>query len=109
MRYCPTTMEMRNEMFQWSDGMILIFAYVMVVNLVAFLLYGIDKNRAKNKKWRISERTLLGVAAIGGSVGALLGMYGFRHKTKHWKFRILLPVFFMLHVLITVGIWYRLK
>lgn len=96
-------------MIRWHEGMILFFVYVLVVNLAAFMLYGIDKNRAKNKKWRIPEKTLLGVAAIGGSIGAFFGMYGFRHKTKHWKFRILVPVFLVLHVLIVAGMWYKLQ
>lgn len=98
-------MEIANKMIPWNKGIDLFFAYYVIVNIIAFLIYGIDKSKARNKKWRVSEKTLLGVAVIGGSVGALVGMYGFRHKTKHWKFRILLPIFFVLHVLIIVRIW----
>ena len=56
------------------------------VNVVTFALYGIDKHRAKKGRWRIPERTLLLLPLLGGSVGALLGMRVFHHKTKHWYF-----------------------
>lgn len=67
--------------------------YLLGINILAFCLYGIDKAKAKMDLWRIPEATLLGVAFIGGSVGAWAGMQFFRHKTKHWKFKILVPVF----------------
>ena len=73
-----------------------------IVNLTAFILYGVDKAKAKRGAWRIPEATLLLVAALGGSVGALLGMELFRHKTKHWKFKILVPLFLILHIAIGV-------
>ena len=75
----------------------------VAVNLISFALYGLDKLKAKKGLWRIRESTLLLVAALGGSLGALLGMEVFRHKTKHWKFRILVPVFLALHV--ALGVW----
>ena len=65
--------------------------YLIAVNLIAFILYGADKHKAKQGKWRISEKTLLGIAVIGGSIGALLGMQIFHHKTKHWYFRYGVP------------------
>lgn len=102
-------MEIANKMIGWKEVMNPILAYMLVINLIAFILYGIDKNKAKKKKWRIPEKTLIGVGAIGGSVGALLGMYVFRHKTKHWHFRILLPIFLVLQVLIIAGVWYKIK
>ena len=74
--------------------------YLLIINLVAFYLYWSDKRKAKKGKWRIPENTLLLVALIGGSVGALAGMYIFRHKTKHWKFKILVPLFLILHIVI---------
>lgn len=80
--------------FEFIDGF---FAYLMIINLAAFIMYGIDKKRALCGRWRISEATLLGIAFAGGSVGALLGMRCFRHKTRHWKFRILVPLFLLLH------------
>ena len=66
---------------------------LVAVNLVSFTLYGLDKLKAKKGLWRIRESTLLLIAALGGSVGALLGMEVFRHKTKHWQFKVLVPVF----------------
>ncbi|MBQ1316153.1 MAG: DUF1294 domain-containing protein [Lachnospiraceae bacterium] len=65
--------------------------YLALINLTAFILYGADKKKAKRGQWRIPEKTLLGIAVIGGSAGAILGMFLFRHKTKHWYFRYGLP------------------
>ena len=81
-----------------------ILLLLVAVNLAAFALYGLDKLKAKKGLWRIRESTLLLVAALGGSVGALLGMTLFRHKTKHWKFRILVPLFLILHIVLGVYI-----
>ena len=68
----------------------LILLYLLIVNAAAFLLMLVDKQKAKRKLWRIPESTLLMSAAIGGSIGALAGMYTFRHKTKHLKFTLVL-------------------
>ena len=75
---------------------------LIALNLVAFVLYGLDKLKAKRGAWRIPEATLLLIAAVGGSLGALLGMELFRHKTKHWKFKILVPLFLAIHVALGV-------
>jgi uncharacterized membrane protein YsdA (DUF1294 family) len=66
--------------------------YLLGINLLTFFVYGIDKWKAKRDKWRIPEATLLMLAALGGSVGALLGMTVFHHKTKHKKFLIGVPL-----------------
>ncbi len=66
--------------------MIIFFTVIVVMSLIAFILYGVDKSRAKKGKWRIRESVLLGVGFLGGAVGALLAMKLFRHKTKHWYF-----------------------
>ena len=60
-----------------------IVMYLIAVNLLAFLCFGIDKQKAKLHQWRISEKTLLGIAVCGGSLGAICGMRIFRHKTQH--------------------------
>lgn len=73
-------------------------------NIVVFLLYGIDKWKAKRNKWRISEMCLLGTALCFGGIGAFVGMIVFHHKTRKWKFRILVPVFAMLHAAVIYGI-----
>ena len=72
------------------------------LNLLSFALYGIDKSKAKRGAWRIPEKTLLLAALLGGSLGALLGMEVFRHKTKHWKFKLLVPLFLILHIALGV-------
>lgn len=65
--------------------------YLIGINVLTFLLYGIDKWKARRGKWRIPEDTLIWLAIAGGSIGALLGMYLFRHKTKHKKFTLGVP------------------
>ena len=67
------------------------YYYLIFINVAAFALYGIDKHRAKRGAWRIPEKTLLGAAALGGGVGALLGMRAFRHKTRKLKFTLGVP------------------
>ncbi len=69
----------------------LILLYLVIINAAGFLLMLLDKLKARKKLWRIPEATLLGVAAAGGSVGSLIGMYLFRHKTRHLKFTIGIP------------------
>lgn len=71
--------------------------YLLIINFLTWVVYGLDKGRAKSRKWRISERTLLVLAAVGGSAGALVGMLLFRHKTKKAKFVILVPVLLVIH------------
>ena len=69
----------------------LILLYLLIVNAVSFLLMLVDKQKAQKNLWRIPESTLLLSAAIGGSLGALAGMYKFRHKTRHLKFTLGVP------------------
>lgn len=76
----------------------LIYSWLAVANIIAFFMYGIDKLKAKHRRWRIPEATLLGIAAVGGSLGAFAGMQIFRHKTKHLRFQILVPLFLILHI-----------
>lgn len=76
----------------------LILIYLVIVNAAGFLLMMIDKYKAKKNLWRIPEKTLLGVAFIGGSVGAYMGMQTFRHKTKHPQFYIGIPVIMALQL-----------
>ena len=66
--------------------------YLIVINILTFAVYGIDKWKAKQGSWRISEATLLMLAVIGGTIGALLGMQVWRHKTMHLKFKYGLPL-----------------
>lgn len=71
-----------------------------VVNAVVFIMYGIDKYRARNGKWRIPEATLLMLAVVGGSVGAWLGMKVWHHKTRHRKFRYGVPAILLLQIVV---------
>ena len=79
-----------------------ILLYLIIVNAAAFLLMLVDKQKAKRGAWRIPEKTLIGVAAIGGSIGALCGMYTFRHKTKHLKFTLGIPLILVLQVVAVI-------
>lgn len=76
----------------------ILLAYLLLINIVAFVLYGVDKLKAKKSRRRISEATLLFVAIIGGSVGAWCGMKVWHHKTLHKKFRYGLPAILLLHL-----------
>ena len=79
-----------------------IICYLLAVNIVTFILYGIDKYKAKKGKWRISEATLLTMAAIGGSIGAWASMRLWHHKTMHKKFKYGIPVIIILQVALAV-------
>lgn len=72
--------------------------YIIGINVISFLVYGLDKWKARNEKYRISERTLLLLAAIGGSIGAYAGMQIFRHKTQKAKFYLGVPVIILLQI-----------
>lgn len=78
----------------------LIITYLILVNAVAFLLMLADKHKAKKGAWRIPEATLIGSALLGGSIGAIAGMNLFRHKTKHPKFFIGLPLILALQIVL---------
>ena len=74
--------------------------YLVIINIIAFIVYGIDKWKAQRNRWRISERMLLFLAIIGGSVGALAGIYTFHHKTLHKKFVFGVPLILVIQVMI---------
>ena len=76
--------------------------YLLAINIVSFFLYGIDKYKAKRGKWRISEATLIMMAAIGGSVGAWAGMQLWHHKTMHKKFKYGIPLIIIMQIALLV-------
>lgn len=85
----------------------IIIGYLITVNIVSFILYGIDKYKAKRGKWRISEATLLVMAIIGGSIGAWTGMKVWHHKTMHKKFTIGVPLVFAIQVALAIYLHVR--
>ena len=85
------------------DVITLLLIYFAAMNLIGFALMGIDKYKAKKRAFRIPEATLFIVALIGGSIGSILGMDAFRHKTKHWYFQVV--NIFSLAIHIAIGIY----
>ena len=111
-----------NKMLYQPDGAVATFfaalgnpwallgCYLLVMNLVTFFVFGLDKWKAKYKEThektrRVPERTLFLLAALGGSVGALLGMWVWRHKTLHKSFRFGIPAILILQIVIPAGLW----
>lgn len=78
--------------------------YFIIINFVSFILMYIDKRRAIKKEWRISEHTLILISLLGGSIGSLIGMYTFRHKTKHLKFKVGIPIILVIQLFIIANI-----
>ena len=90
-------------MLNFLDYIIVIIAAIFIIwNIIVFSMYGIDKQKAKRNKRRISEKTLLLSALFMGGAGALLGMLAFRHKTKHIQFKIGVPLMLLLNIIIIV-------
>ena len=73
--------------------------YLGLINLVGFLAMGIDKIKAKNNFWRTKEKTLFTIALVGGSIGSIIGMYTFRHKTKHKSFVFGMPTILVMQII----------
>ena len=86
------------------DVITLLSTYFAVINLIGFALMGIDKYRAKKRAFRIPEATLFIVAIIGGSIGSIIGMYAFRHKTKHFSFVYGMPFILILQIILVAAI-----
>ena len=83
--------EMINEALQY---------YLITINIATFLVYGLDKWKAKKSKWRIREAALLGLAVLGGSIGAWLGMKVWHHKTMHKKFKYGIPAILIIQLIL---------
>lgn len=78
----------------------ILIIYFVISNVITFFMYGVDKWKAKKSKWRIREVALLGLAVLGGSIGAWLGMKVWHHKTQHKKFRYGIPVIIIVQLAI---------
>ncbi len=91
------------------NAKVCLFSYLILVNLYTWILFGIDKWKALNGQWRIPEKVLFFTSLAGGSLGALVGMKMFHHKTKKKRFSIGIPVFLVIHVGLVAGLlWYRI-
>ena len=83
----------------------ILLVYLVLVNAAGLLFMFVDKQKAQRGQWRIPEATLMLTAAIGGSVGSLLGMYLFRHKTRHSKLTVGIPLILVLQVALAIWLW----
>ncbi len=81
--------------------------YIIAINIISLILCGIDKRRAIVDKWRIPESVLLGISALGGSVGLLIGMYLFNHKIKKPKFYLSVPIMAALQAVLAAYLYYK--
>lgn len=88
-----------------SGGWTVLLVWLAVINLLTFLVYGADKRRARKGKWRVPEKTLFLLPLLGGSIGALLGMRVFHHKTKHWYFVWGIPAILLAQIALAVWIY----
>jgi uncharacterized membrane protein YsdA (DUF1294 family) len=86
----------------------ILIAYLLLINIITLILYGIDKWKAKHNMWRISEATLIILAAVGGSIGAFAAMKLFHHKTMHKKFYIGVPVIIILQIAMCLTIYLKM-
>ncbi|MBR4668245.1 MAG: DUF1294 domain-containing protein [Butyrivibrio sp.] len=82
------------------NSLSLVIAYLIIINIIGFALMGIDKRRAIRNAFRVPEATLFAIAIAGGSIGSILGMLIFRHKTKHWYFKLGMPLVLVFQLLI---------
>lgn len=87
----------------------ILLVYLIVINVLAFFMFGIDKWKAKHQKWRIPEATLLGLAVIGGSIGAWLGMKTWHHKTLHKKFLYGIPLILFAQIALVCYFYFSLS
>ena len=88
----------------WGTGLLV---WMAAINLVTFAVYGIDKAKAKRGAWRVPEKTLFLLPLLGGSLGALLGMRVFHHKTKHWYFVWGIPLILLAQLALAVWLYVK--
>lgn len=88
-----------------SGGWTVLLVWLAVINLLTFIVYGADKHRARKGKWRVPEKTLFLLPLLGGSVGGILGMRVFHHKTKHWYFVWGIPAILLAQIALAVWIY----
>ena len=81
---------------------VILLIFLLLINILGFVIMGIDKRKARNKSFRISEKTFFIVSLLGGSLGTWVGMYLFRHKTRHWYFVAFIPVISVLQIILLI-------
>lgn len=91
----------------YNDGGDDMEIYLVVINIIGFMMMRVDKYKAKHRKWRISENVLMFVALVGGSMGIYTGMYVFRHKTRKMKFYIGIPLISIIEIIVCYLILYK--
>ncbi len=87
-------------------SLLFLIIYIVFVNILGFALMGIDKRKAQRGAFRIPEATLFAVALIGGSLGSIIGMQTFRHKTKHWYFKFGMPIIFIAQIVLLLLLYF---
>lgn len=88
------------------DVILILTIYLLVINIIGFLAMGIDKHKAKKRAFRIPEASLFTLAFIGGSIGTTLGMFVFRHKTRHWYFLYGMPAILLFQLVLAFLLFY---
>ena len=92
-----------------ENPLYILWLWLLVINVAAYTAMGADKYRAQKQKWRIPEKTLFILALAGGSLGGILGMYGFRHKTRHKKFSVGFPAILIFQLALGIFIYMSIK
>ena len=82
--------------------LIIFLIYILLINIVGFVLMGNDKQRARSRAYRIPEKAFFAVSIAGGSLGTWIGMYFFRHKTRHWYFVVFIPIIFVMQAVLVI-------
>lgn len=98
------TLSHKRDILILMNAITLIIIYLTAINLISFIVMGVDKYKARKRAWRIPESTLFVLAIIGGSVGSIAGMHLFHHKTRHWYFLYGMPAILIIQILIVVAL-----
>lgn len=98
------TLSHKRDILILMNAITLIIIYLTAINLISFIVMGVDKYKARKRAWRIPESTLFVLAIIGGSIGSIAGMHLFHHKTRHWYFLYGMPAILIIQILIVIAL-----
>ena len=87
----------------------ILISYLVIINIGSFVIYTVDKGRSKRRMWRVTEATLLTLAALGGSAGAFLAMHFMHHKTKHPRFYLGVPLLLLIHIAFFTYVFWKIS